>query len=483
MVTEERLPDPPYVGEGWYCKLVDETMSCVEDVQRLVLVGNGSENFPAVRYLLLSVRDPAAARRALHDMTEGRLDDQLRVSRASDAVAGPRCRRPDDRRGFARLAVGFTAAGLLALGLPAPELVTFPVEFRDGPHARAPFLGDTDANDPRTWIPALGQQAAPALHAVVGVWERAGRPSHHDLGEILAGRGFTVLRELRGHLMAGNREPFGFRDGVGQPVVAGLEWCSDTLRRLQDGEHPARERIVAVGEFVLGLPGELGDVSRWRVPGLAACEEDRVGYHGSFAALRVMRQDVDAFRNWKDRPGTGGEHEAAKLIGRTRKGQPLSSGGGWSGEQGRARGRSENFDYSDDIDGDVCPVGAHARRAHPRGAQVVSRGMHQRRIIRRGIPYEDQPWGEGGALETGLIGVFVCANLAAQYEGVLGEWMQHGLQDPRITGTSDPLIGCRGVDVAGRQGGIPQFVYTRGVAYLFVPGIAALRRLAAGPGA
>jgi len=86
---------------------------------------------------------------------------------------------------------------------------------------------------------------------------------------------------------------------------------------------------------------------------------------------------------------------------------------------------------------------------------------------------------DGGATETGLIGVFVCANLAAQYEGVLGEWVHHGLHHPDLTGTSDPLVGSRGADTAGRLGGLAQFVYTRGVAYLFLPGVTGLRRLAA----
>jgi deferrochelatase/peroxidase EfeB len=343
--------------------------------------------------------------------------------------------------------------------------MTFPSEFRQGPQRRSAFLGDTDANAPETWISHFRPEAAGKLHIVLGLWERSGKQGHHELVGRLADHGLTVLDELRGHLLADNREPFGFRDGIGQPIVAGIEWCSDTLRRIPEhGEHPSPDRIVPVGEFVLGPPGEFGDLSHWRVPGLDLRPEDRVGYHGSFAALRVMRQDVAGFDAWKEQHG---DKAAARLYGRTPNGAPLRPPEAHDGE---------NFDFGDDLDGDFCPLDAHARRANPRGGHVVSRGMHRRRIIRRGTPYVEQTW-DGGAPETGLIGVFVCANLAAQYEGVLGEWLHNGLHDPRITGTSDPLVGSRGVEAA-RPGGLPQFVYTRGVAYLFVPGIRGLRRLA-----
>lgn len=480
-------PAGDYRGRSWYRDLVADTMACVDDVQRLVLVGNGSGTFPAVRYVLATVERPEAARAWLAGLADRGAGDAFRLSRASDAVAGPDLPRTDAEKGPARLALALTAAGLRALGVPAAELSTFPAEFREGPHARGELLGDTDANGPGNWVAPLRAEDAADLHVVVGLWELPREQGRLDVGGELASGGLRVLGELRGHLLEDNREPFGFKDGIGQPVVPGLAWCSDT-RKL--GQRPSPDRLVAVGEFVLGRRGELGDVSRWRVPGLAPHEQDRLGYHGSFAALRLMRQDVDAFHAWMDRrraQGDDAERAAARLVGRTRDGAPLRPPGVPTDD--------ENFDYGDDLDGVACPVGSHTRRAHPRAGRIVSRGRHQRRLIRRGSPYETAGPAVGDPPESGLIGIFVCANLAAQYEGVLGEWVHHGLHHPDLTGISDPLIGSRGVDTAGADtagargdeagggagdevGGLAQFVYTRGVAYLFLPGVAALRRLA-----
>jgi len=65
-----------------------------------------------------------------------------------------------------------------------------------------------------------------------------------------------------------------------------------------------------------------------------------------------------------------------------------------------------------------------------------------------------------------------------------------GLQDPRVTGSNDPLIGANTVetgwfDLLLKSGAtirlrkLPRFVTTRGGAYTFLPSIAAIRYLGA----
>jgi hypothetical protein len=147
----------------------------------------------------------------------------------------------------------------------------------------------------------------------------------------------------------------------------------------------------------------------------------------------------------------------------------------------------DDFDYQGDS---RCPYGSHIRRCNPRGGQIVQRvANYSRRIVRRGIPYGPaydpaRPDTE----ERGLLGNFLGANLGAQFEAMMCDWLNLGLQDPRITGSNDPLLGANDpetswFDLPRRSGepiklrGLPRFVETKGGAYTFLPSITAIRYL------
>jgi deferrochelatase/peroxidase EfeB len=146
-----------------------------------------------------------------------------------------------------------------------------------------------------------------------------------------------------------------------------------------------------------------------------------------------------------------------------------------------------NFDYH----GGDCPFGAHIRRSNPRGGTIVQRAArHTRRLVRRGFPYGDK-WdpAKPDSEPRGLLGNFLCANLAAQFEAVMCDWVNLGLQDPRITGSNDPLLGANEegtswFDIPLPEGQrirllrVPRLIHTRGGAYTFLPGIPALRHIA-----
>jgi hypothetical protein len=146
-----------------------------------------------------------------------------------------------------------------------------------------------------------------------------------------------------------------------------------------------------------------------------------------------------------------------------------------------------DFDYGDDSAGLRCPIGAHTRRVNPRSAKIAQRvANHTRRLVRRGIPYGPRFDPEHpDAAERGLLGNFICADLSAQFEAMYYDWINLGLQDPRITGSNDPLLGANQADASWfelvtakgtiRLRGFPRFVRTRGGAYTFLPGISALR--------
>ena len=78
--------------------------------------------------------------------------------------------------------------------------------------------------------------------------------------------------------------------------------------------------------------------------------------------------------------------------------------------------------------------------------------------------------------ERGLLGNFIGASLGAQFEAVMCDWLNLGLQNPDVTGANDPLIGANTpetswLDLSLKNGGrirlrgFPRFVTTRGGAY------------------
>jgi hypothetical protein len=144
---------------------------------------------------------------------------------------------------------------------------------------------------------------------------------------------------------------------------------------------------------------------------------------------------------------------------------------------------------NEDPDGLICPIGAHIRRTNPRSAHIVQRSANRTRsLIRRGIPYgpewdpeRPETWDE----PRGLLGNFICGSLSAQFEAMQYDWINLGLQDPRITGTNDPLLGANDAATSSFSWprkdadplvlrGFSRFVFTRGGAYTFLPSLPAI---------
>ena len=81
------------------------------------------------------------------------------------------------------------------------------------------------------------------------------------------------------------------------------------------------------------------------------------------------------------------------------------------------------------------------------------------------------------------------ASLIAQYEAVMFDRINVGLQDPRVTGTNDPIIGANQPNASRFEIPLPdaepielrgfqRFTQTAGSIYLFCPSLTALRFLA-----
>ncbi len=465
------------------------------DIQGHILRAYGK---PFVRHLVISVNQPDAARQWLLDAISGDESDAPQITTAEPWV---------ERRSYC-VNIGLTHAGLAALGASAASLDSFPHEFVAGMAARNKLLGDTGPSDPSLWKPEWKQSER--VHLMITVHADEASECSSIAERILATPGaFQLLAELEGEGFKGGLVHFGFKDSISQPQFYGVHG-PDSRRDDQP--------LVEVGAVLLGHATPVENL-RWKVP-----TPNVLGFNGSFNAFRVLEQQVVEFEEfltacadelmatplgekllpagietqWKPpmtRQAALREMVAAKMLGRWRNGIPLELSP-TSPTPNPPIGDKElnNFGYSTDPDGQRCPIGSHLRRSNPRDAKTVQRNTnHARRIVRRGIPYGPLYDPENPVeAERGLLGSFMCASLTSQFEALLYDWTNLGLQDPRITGSNDPMLGNNdplfsrmsfpaGEDVVTFRG-FPRFIHTRGGAYLFQPSISAIRYLSSLPG-
>jgi Dyp-type peroxidase family len=412
-----------------------------------------------------------------------RIDDQAAghalLKRLTPAVAS--ADHPTSPAGDAWVAVALSHHGLKALGVPPASLESFSPEFKQGMAARAIELGDVGENSPEHWEKPFGTSEvhlaimalAPDRARLENVLERAQR-AYRELP------GVTVISRLDCYQLPTGREPFGFRDGISQPAIEGSGI---------PGSNP-QEAPLKAGEFVLGYVDEAG-----RLPPMP--QPEVLGRNGSYVAFRKLHQDVAAFRRYLTAHATNAAEEewvAAKMMGRWRSGAPLALCPEHDDpELGADPQRNNDYlYYDDDPKGFKCPLGAHVRRMHPRDHfkdEMIQVKRH--RLIRRGTTYGPLlPEGvlEDDGAERGIFFVFIGANLERQFEFVQREWVNQGIfigargeRDP-ICGPNDGtgLFTIPKQPIRRRLHGLSQFVTNRGGEYFFVPGLRALRWLAAG---
>jgi hypothetical protein len=320
-----------------------------------------------------------------------------------------------------------------------------------------------------------------------------------DLRAAAAASGLSELtlpsfpeRAPSGHLPAGGRLHFGYRDGITTPDI--------------DWEDVGRPGAVNLREFLLGYPTDDYPTTPYATGAWRDFARD-----GSFACLTWIYQDVAAFEAFLSRyaavlaPSLSGvdakEWLAARLLGRWRDGTPLVHHPDLPPAAPDVDDNS--FGYADDPTGTRCPLDAHIRVVYSRD-QPLSFANASRfpngppRLIRRGFTYGER-WAsaEDDGRDRGLFGLFLCARLNEQFYTVL-RWMQQtGFSDvfdrakpgragqDRLTGSRLPGGENRMPDtnilatVAGQSTSISlqRFIRYKGVAILFIPSIAALRDL------
>ncbi|HEX3458496.1 MAG TPA: Dyp-type peroxidase [Candidatus Baltobacteraceae bacterium] len=367
-------------------------------------------------------------------------------------------------------------AGLKALGVPSPSLESFPTPFKQGMAARAGTLGDTGESSPEHWEKPLGSGD---VHVVL----TAISTDQAQLDAALA-RARTAYDQFAGvtaiwrqdcHVLPGEREPFGFRDGISHPAIEGSGIA---------GSNP-HEVPLKAGEFVFGYPSEMSE--KPFIP-----QPDVLGRNGSYIVFRKLQQRVALFRQYlKANASDAADQElvAAKMMGRWRSGAPLALAATADDPSlGDDAKRNNDFLFNEDPLGYKTPLGSHVRRVNPRDAQIAGI-VRIHRMIRRGTAYGPPlPDGEleDDGIDRGLMFAFVGADLARQFEFVQSQWMNDSAFFAGPTTERDPVSGAG--DGHGTYGiprrplrrqlrEIPRFVVTRGGEYCFLPSLSALRWL------
>ena len=392
-----------------------------------------------------------------------------------------------------RLALALTTRGLARLGVPPEVVDRFPQEAKLGMRQRARILGDrVDHTDtPTEWT--LPLEACGALVMIYAPTEEARAAAEHAHEQRVRGVGGGVLVRERSAAWKGS-EPFGFADGLSQPVIKGVPVRPGAVRGPRD-EVPA-------GEIVLGYRNAYG-----QLPASPRWDDLDLGKHGSYLVFRKLEQDVAGFWRWFDARAAelagqppvpadralAREWLAARAMGRWRNGSPVVLHPDAPGPAG-----TNDFQYLElDPDGERCPIGAHVRRANPRDARGGSadeswKVVNRHRLLRRGRAYGEAPTveaalaGADATAAVGLLFVSLQASIARGFEFVQQIWNGnpgfHGLH-----GETDPITGPGGCPftiparpVRLRLDDLPRFVTARGGEYFFLPSRSALDRIAAG---
>jgi Dyp-type peroxidase family len=263
-------------------------------------------------------------------------------------------------------------------------------------------------------------------------------------------------------------EPFGYRDGVSQPLF----YEEECKRHARQGS--SWDPFAPLGLTL--APDPNGGTAY-------AC--------GSYFVYRKLQQNIALFyqqsKQIADARGEDAEQLRAGLIGRKRDGQPLVP-------PSAARSSDYNdFDYDDDQRGEHCPFHAHVRKVNPRRDLREIYNPRKHRIVRRGIPYGPaiERKQDGAPVEPdkapadiGLL--FLCAqsDIEKQFEHIQEAWA-HNPDHPRskLAGVDPVSAQQQGrIFVRTRTQELPnspydQVVNLRGGEYFFAPSISFLRAL------
>lgn len=412
--------------------------------------------------------------------------------------------------------IAFSYRGLNRLGLSADRVDAqiFPNVFCQGVdgEARARILGDSGESHRDNWHWGSGDNQVD--FALLGYFDSDQRSQAEakKLSTLLKKYGAKLISQQACKVERNSHgvpvEPFGYVDGISQPIIKGT---SKAQRSKQ------RDQLIAPGEILCGYPDERDNFSPSPVVSVGKDRRNVLpqelvqnrkdtrkdfGLNGSYLVIRQLAQKVNEFEEFcqksadqLNRQDDNSEHSAewvgAKMIGRWKDGRSLvryPDEQFSSDEQPYQLSDSDNnFRYrNEDPQGLHCPLGAHVRRANPRdslGDDVETQmGLSNRhRVLRVGRPYHNADTDEQGLM-------FMCLNadIERQFEFVQQTWLGntsfHDLMGESDVVTSGKCPMSTRFTIPTAQGrktlsGLEQFVVTKGSGYFFMPGRQALQFL------
>ena len=365
--------------------------------------------------------------------------------------------------------VAFSWAGLEALDAPGRESLAD--EFKAGMFARAGLLGDGATAG---WeVGGSADSEASALLILAANDDASFKEALQKQRDALAKHGIKEIAVFEGKRLPGNREHFGYHDGISQP-------------RLEDYDGPGSD--VRAGEFVLGYPDQA------MTPELPGPEWVR---DGSYLVFRRLHQDVAGFRRTMAREaakvGLTPEQLGAKLVGRWPSGAklalPIQDGDPDPQSLDRPGMEIRRLDFAEVAEGHAVPLFAHVRKANPRDVGAAQPSRH--RLLRRGIPYGPpmEPGDTDDGKPRGLLFLAYQSSIANQFEHVQRAWFNSPDFPPHPGAPApgaDPLVGqpAGAHTLSLPDGGQPavlqmaRFVSVTGGGYFFAPSLQALAGLA-----
>lgn len=456
-------------------------------------------NLQAVQTLVLR---PARGPAVVHKIV--RIPERAgRVVAAVLAELQPSYGLPDNRS--LRLSIGFSFAGLEAIGVPPGYLRLFrrlAPAFTAGAVRRSVHVGDGGLSAAKHWAPEFRQEHAHILLSWHGPLEEvleherqftASWQTH--VGRFLLGKpdrdGQAAVCKMPGlprgeRIGRPDREEgewvhFGFRDGISEVCI--------------DAEQPRPAaldcRHHAPGALLLGHVNDAG--FNTFALGQAPDKVRTFFRDGSFGILRPMSQDLTAFEDQLDQwqteiaprgnPALSRDFVKAKLCGRWPNGRQQRPGD--FVPQG-----SYVLDLAGDDHGAGCPFGSHVRRM--RAAPDGHGNVYLRPLQRRSFPFGPAAWSGRpvDGVARGLLGHFFCASIEDQFEHLLGQWAARPpLGLPADDTALDPLVGPHDDAAATllvplaqqaeplRLRGFHAWTTTLGTMYAWYPGQAGLKAL------